>query len=114
MKTLKDLELLEKNPKITASLTSYPERMYDVHFTIYSLITQKFKPDEILLWLSEEEFPKLENDIPKKVLDMKKFGLTIKWCKNIRSNKKLIFSLKQYPHDIIIKQMMIYFTQKTG
>lgn len=92
----------KRNPRLVVSLTSYPERMYDLHYTIYSLLKQYHKPDEILLWLSKEEFPNLEKDIPKKVLDLKKFGLSIRWCKNLKSYKKLIFALKEYPDDILI------------
>ena len=92
----------KRSPKLIISITSYPERMYDVHYTIYSLLKQTYPPDKVLLWLSPEEFPNLEEDIPKRIIDMEKFGLTIKWCENIRSYKKLVCSLKEYPEDIIV------------
>lgn len=90
------------HPRLIVSLTSYPERMYDLHFCLYSLLNQTLKPDMVILWLAREEFPNGENDISKKVLNLKKNGLTIKWCKNIRSYKKLIPALEEYPQDIIV------------
>ena len=50
----------KRDTKIIVSLTSFPERMDDVHYTLYSLLNQEFKPDEIILWLSQEEFPNKE------------------------------------------------------
>ncbi|KZX12196.1 glycosyltransferase family 8 protein [Methanobrevibacter curvatus] len=93
---------VKRDPKIIVSLASFPERMYDMHYTLYSLLSQNTKPDKIILWLSKEEFPNLENDIPIKVKNFKKYGLTIKWCKNLKSYNKLIFTLKEYPEDIIV------------
>ena len=92
----------KRTPQLIVSLTSYPERMYDIHYCLYSLLTQSIKPDQLILWLAEEEFSNKEKDIPKKVLNLQKFGLTIKWCNNIKSYKKLIPTLKEYPNDIIV------------
>ena len=92
----------QRTPRLTVSLTSYPERMYDIHYCIYSLLSQSCKPDKIILWLSEEQFPGKEEDIPVKVKALKEFGLTIKWCKDLKSYKKLIPVLKEYPEDIIV------------
>ena len=69
---------------------------------MFSIFNQSFKPDKIVLWLAEDEFPNKELDIPKEVLNFKKVGLKIKWCENIKSYKKLILSLKEYPNDIIV------------
>lgn len=92
----------KRNPKIIVSLTSFPKRMTDIHFCLYSLLKQNFKPDEVILWLSEEEFPNKENDLPESVLSLRKNGLSIKWCENIRSYKKLIPCLREYPDDFIV------------
>ena len=91
-----------RNPKLIVSLTSFPERMYDLHFCLYSLLTQTLKPDEVILWLAAEEFPNKEADLPQKVLQLKDNGLTIKWCENIGSYKKLIPTIREYPNDIIV------------
>ena len=89
-------------PRLIVSLTSYPKRMYDIHLCLYSLLTQDLKPDKVILWLAEEQFPHRLKDVPKKVRDLKKFGLEIKWCSDLKSYKKLIPALQQYPDACIV------------
>lgn len=91
-----------RSPRIIVTLTSFPERMYDIHFTLYSLLNQSLKPDAVVLWLAPEQFPAGEKDIPEAVLELKNNGLTIKWCDDIRSYKKLVPALKEYPNDILV------------
>ena len=91
-----------KNNKIIASLTSYPLRIETVHLTVQSLLNQTIKADKLILWLSPEEFPGMENDLPSELLYLSKNGLEIEWCNNIRSYKKLIPALKKYRDEIII------------
>jgi len=93
----------KRSPQIIVSLTSYPDRIYDIHYCLYSLLNQNFKPDRLILWLSKKEFPNLEEDLPSNILNLKKHGLEVKWTeKNFRSYDKLIHSLKEYPIDIIV------------
>lgn len=88
--------------KLIVSLTSYPARMGCLHFVLYSLLTQTLKPDELVLWLASSQFPNGEKDIPEKVLDFRKNGLTIKWCEDLRSYKKIIPVLREFPDDIVV------------
>ena len=90
------------NRQLIVSLTSFPERMVDIDYCIFSILNQSLKPNKIVLWLAEEQFPRKERDIPESVLRLKEFGLTIKWCNDIKSFKKLIPSLKEYPNDYIV------------
>lgn len=92
----------KRNTEVIVSLTSFPERMYDIHYCIYSLLNQKLKPDRVVLWLAKEEFPNGEYDIPANVLNLKKFGLEIKFCKNLMSFKKIIPALREFPDAIIV------------
>lgn len=92
----------KRTPRCIVSLTSYPARMKDIHFCLMSLLNQTVKPDEVVLWLGEEQFPNKEKDIPEIVLNLQKNGLIIKWTKDIKSYKKLIPALKQFPNDIIV------------
>jgi glycosyltransferase involved in cell wall biosynthesis len=91
-----------RNPLLIVSLTSYPQRMKTIHFTLHTLLNQSIKPDKIVLWLAKEQFSRGEKDVPRKVRRLKKYGLSIEWCNDIRSYKKLIPSLKAYPNDIIV------------
>jgi hypothetical protein len=92
----------KRHPKLIVSLTSFPQRMHDIHFALYSLLNQTLKPDELVLWLADTEFPNKEDDLPLSVLSLKNNGLTIKWCKNTYSYKKLIPALKEFPNDVIV------------
>lgn len=88
--------------KIIVSLTSYKPRINDVKYTIYSLLNQNFPPDKLILWLDEDSFPLREENLPRDLLELKNFGLTIDWCENLRPYKKLIPALEKYPDDIIV------------
>ncbi len=87
---------------IIVSLTSFPERINVVVKTIKTLLIQTMKPDKVILWLAQEQFPNKEDDLPKELLDLKEYGLTIDWYKDIRSYKKIIPALKKYPDSVII------------
>lgn len=91
-----------ETPKLIISLTSFPERIKDITYNIYSLLDQKIKPDILVLWLAKEQFPNREDDLPKKLIRLKNKGLTIRWCENLKSYTKLVYSLKEYPKDIIV------------
>lgn len=93
----------KRNPQIIVSLTSFPARILTAHYSINTLLQQAFKPDRVILWLAKTQFPNLENDLPEDILRLKEFGLEIRWCeKDIKSYKKLIPSLKEFPNDIIV------------
>jgi hypothetical protein len=85
---------------VIVSLTSYGGRIHDVYLAIESLMQQTVKPNKIILSLAENEFS-LEN-IPQALKNLHKRGLTINFCEDIKSYKKLIPVLKKYPDDIII------------
>lgn len=90
----------KRNPKLIVSLTTFPARINVVHKTISTLLQQTLKPDMVVLWLAESQFPNKE--LPKSLTDLEQFGLTIKWCEDIKSFKKLVPSLKEFPNDIIV------------
>lgn len=91
----------KRNPKLIVSLTTFPLRINTVYQTITTLLNQTFKPDKVILWLAEEQFT--DKKLPENLTKLQQFGLTIKWCnEDIKSFKKLIPALKEYPDDIII------------
>ena len=87
---------------IIISITSFPARINTVHFAIRTLLSQTVKPDEVILWLAYEQFENRENDLPDQLLELKEYGLTIKWCHDIKSYKKLIPALKEFPDAFIV------------
>lgn len=92
----------KRNVKLIVSLTSFPQRISSIHKTINTILDQTVKPDEIILWLAEKQFPNKEMDLPKELLKLRNLGLTIDWCEDLRSYKKLIPTLRKYPNDIIV------------
>lgn len=100
----------KRNPRVIVSLTTFPARIEVVYKTISTLMQQTVKADEILLWLSPRQFPNRE--LPSNLTRLRDFGLTIKWCDDIRSYKKLIPTLKEYPNDIIITVDDDYYYDK--
>lgn len=91
------------NNKLIVSLTTFPARINYVGETIKSIMHQSYKPNMIILWLSKLQFHNQELDLPEELLNLKKYGLTIKWLEDdIRSYKKLIPALLDYPDDVIV------------
>lgn len=93
---------IKREVPVVVSLTSFPQRINIVVKTIKTLLVQTMKPDEIVLWLAPEQFPNGEDDLPAELLDLRKYGLTIDWYRDIRSYKKIIPALKKYPKAVII------------
>lgn len=88
---------IEKHPEshqVIVSLTSFPARIKEVKYTIYSLLQQEYKPDRVILWLGEEKFPRREEDLPNDLLQLKKNGLSIRFVKDLKSFTKLIPALQ--------------------
>jgi hypothetical protein len=86
-----------KHPEFIVSLTSYGQRLKEkAPYAIYSLFNQTTPPDRIVLWLAHE------TKIPKKISKMQEFGLEIRFCEDLKSYKKLIPALSEFPDDILI------------
>ncbi len=94
--------LQKLQPTIIISLTSYPARINTVHQTIASLLAQTIKADKIILWLAEEQFLHKEKDLPPQLLALQNEGLEICWCHDIKSFKKLVPTLKNYPDAVVV------------
>lgn len=86
--------------KVIASLTSYATRVQTVHIVIQALLDQTVKADEVILWLAEDEYE--SGILPEMLASLQEDGVTIAFCEDLKSYKKLIPTLKKYPNDIII------------
>ena len=87
------------NHDIIVSLTSYGRRVHEVSLTIESLMQQTMKANRIVLWLPDDM---RESPLPQALIMQQRRGLEIKYCKDIRSYKKLIPQLKISSDDAII------------
>ncbi len=85
------------------SLTSYPARISTIHLTIESLKQQNVNFKKIILYLSVEQFPNKEKNLPDSLIKLIDDKFKICWlADDIRSYKKLIPALEQFPSDVII------------
>lgn len=84
---------LAKDKKVIVTLTSWKEKIHNAYLAIRSLLNQTLPPNEILLWLADEEFPDRQIPATLSALVNRRL-LTVKWHPaNIRSAKKLIPAL---------------------
>ncbi len=89
--------------EVVVSLTTYPGRVYDVHFAVHSLLSQTMLPDRLVLWLSEDEFPRREGDLPEALLSLRRRGLEIRFVSgNARAYKKLLPALAAFPDAVVV------------
>ncbi len=88
--------------ELVVSLTSFPARIHLVQYAIYSLLKQSLKPNRLVLWLADFQFPGQERDLPEELLALKPLGLEIRWCEDIKSFKKLIPALREFPDAILV------------
>lgn len=94
---------LNKEPrkeKIVASLTTFPARIAIVHHAIKTLFLQTYKPDRIILWLAESQFPNrlLTPELEK----LQKCGLEVRFCEDYRSHKKYYLALQEQKADELV------------
>lgn len=83
-----DLELNKQKREhiLTCTLTTFPDRIDSVQYTVKSLFNQSVKPDRIVLWLAEEEFRRKE--FPDSIKELQKRGLEIRYCDNLFGHKR--------------------------
>ena len=91
-----------REQEIIISLTTYPKRIGTIWLTIETLMRQSVKPDEIILWLAESQFPNGIADLPENLLRLQNRGLTIRFCDDLRSHKKYYYALQEYSRELVI------------
>lgn len=92
------------NKKIIVNMTSFPQRMYEVKYAMFSLVRQSLVPDKFILWLAQEEFPGGLSDIAPSLLELfNLWEVEIRWCdKPFKSHKKYRWAMREFPEDIIV------------
>jgi hypothetical protein len=85
------------------SFTSFPARIHFVEYSLFSVLNQTIRPEKIILWLSEEEFPGKETDIPDSLKRYCPFDFEIRFVKeNFKPYKKLYYALRESPDSVIV------------
>lgn len=86
-----------RNMKIVCTLTSFPGRIDTVQYTIKTLFTQTYKPDRIVLWLAEEEFP--DRKMPESIFKLQERGLEVRYCENLYGHKRYYKLIEEQKED---------------
>jgi hypothetical protein len=86
--------------EVVVSLTSFGKRIFDTYLAVESIMQGTVKPNRIVLWLSREEFE--GKTLPRTLELQKERGLEVKYCEDVKSFKKLIPSLRDFPEACII------------
>ncbi len=95
------LNTAPRERKVIVSLTSYGRRVSkNLCVTIWSMLKQTYKPDAVILWLDRDKWN--DEKLPECIKKMQKQGLTVKYCKDMRSYTKLVPALQEFPNDLII------------
>ena len=79
--------------ELIVSLTSYPARFSTLHLTLGCLLDQTVQPDRTILWIAHDDLGQL----PAAVREMERHGLEIRPCDDLRSFKKLVPALEDFP-----------------
>lgn len=90
--------------KIIVSFTSYPPRINSVHKVVESLHRQTVPADEIVLYLSLDEFPNADTGLPEALKNLAGQGrFRIEWVHgNLKSHKKYFYALQEYKDAVVI------------
>lgn len=87
--------------RIIVSLTSYPARIKNIQWVLDSIVAQTYKPDKVVLYLSEDQF--VEKRLPINLSSYFEQGLEIHWCQgDMKSHKKYLYAFSEYSDDYII------------
>ncbi|MEB2786968.1 hypothetical protein [Algoriphagus persicinus] len=97
-----NISVKNRSPLIIVTMTSFPARINRVWLVIETLLRQTQKPDRIILWISKEQFASIDQ-LPARLTSQKKRGLEIRIVEgDLKSHKKYYYTLKEFPHDIMI------------
>jgi len=84
--------------ELVISLTSYPPRFEKLPATIKCLLSQSLSFDRLVLWISHED----RGLLTREILELQESGLEIRYCENLRSFKKIIPSLREFPDSFLV------------
>ncbi len=89
------------NRKVIVSMTSFPGRIDIAVESLKTIFNQNRKPDEVILWLAEEQFP--EKDLPETIRGWEAEGkLAVRWCEDLKPHKKYFMILQENKEDLVV------------
>lgn len=90
----------KRKRELIVSLTTIPRRIDTVWIVVESILRQSYKPDKVILWLAEDEFAGVK--LPRRLLKQQEKGLTVRYCKNLRSYKKFYYTMLENPDAYVV------------
>lgn len=87
--------------EMIVSLTTFQDRIHTVWITIATMMNQTYKPKRIILWLAKEQFGS-EEELPKNLLRLKRRGLEIAFCEDLKPHKKYFYTMKNNPEEYVV------------
>ena len=92
---------MEKEPVII-SLTSFPARIHRLWIVVECLLRQTYSIKRIILWLSENQFPK-KSCIPQSLTNLISDKFEIRLVSgDIRSHKKYYYAFNEFPSSLVM------------
>jgi hypothetical protein len=86
---------------VICSITTFPARINSVWIPIECIFRQTIRPDRVILWLSQEQFP--DRKLPQSLMDLVKRGLEIEFCDgDLKAHKKYLYALEKFPEAYVI------------
>lgn len=101
----------QQDSSVIVSLTSYGKRVRgSAVYTVYSLLHQTVRPERVVLWLDEKEY-NYDNQ-PNDLKFLCRYGLEVRYGKDIGPYTKIIHSLRAFPDKhIITADDDLYYTK---
>jgi len=91
----------EKSEDVVVSMTSHPPRINSTWLSLFSILRQDVRPDHVILYLAEEDFP--QKLLPPSIGFLKRLGLEVRFSqKNYKVATKLLPALQDFPKSTII------------
>jgi len=94
------LNTSKRDTPLVVSFTTIPSRIDKAIYVADSMLSQTTKPDKVLLYLAEDEFP--DRNLPAEYQNLIKRGLEIDYVENLKPHKKYYFALRDYLDAAII------------
>lgn len=99
----------KKAANVIVSLTSYGERIAELKYTLYSLITQTVLPEKIVVNIAFSD----EEKITPELRQFESCGVEFYLTEDLRSYKKLIPTVERFPASCIVTADDDLFYKKT-
>lgn len=84
-------------PLLVVSLTTWPKRIASVHKVVENMFHQTRRPDKVILYLAEDEFPRHELPASLNAILKTDARFEVRYVANLKSHKKYFYVLKDFP-----------------